>query len=34
MAASLLATYTVAAPKDAKGNVAPMKLEGTNLSVR
>ncbi|KAJ2932191.1 hypothetical protein H1R20_g4907, partial [Candolleomyces eurysporus] len=34
MAASLLATHTIAAPKDEKGNVAPMKLEGQNLAVR
>jgi hypothetical protein len=34
MATSLLATYVIAAPKDEKGNVAPMSLEGQNLAIR
>ncbi|KAJ2933684.1 hypothetical protein H1R20_g3447, partial [Candolleomyces eurysporus] len=34
LAASLLATHTLAAPKDEKGNVAPMKFEGQNLAVK
>ncbi|RXW23537.1 hypothetical protein EST38_g2305 [Candolleomyces aberdarensis] len=33
LVASLLATYTLTAPKDEKGNVAPMKFEGQNLAV-
>jgi hypothetical protein len=34
MTATLLATYTISAPKDEAGNVAPMKLESKNPAVR
>ncbi|RXW19057.1 hypothetical protein EST38_g6787 [Candolleomyces aberdarensis] len=34
MAASLLATHTVVAPKDEKGNVVPIKLESQNVAIR
>ncbi|KAJ2932180.1 hypothetical protein H1R20_g4896, partial [Candolleomyces eurysporus] len=33
MAASLLATHTIAAPKDEQGKVAPMKLEGQGQGI-
>ncbi|RXW19449.1 hypothetical protein EST38_g6401 [Candolleomyces aberdarensis] len=33
MAASLLATHTITAPKDEAGNIVPMKLEGQNLAI-
>ncbi|KAJ2928661.1 hypothetical protein H1R20_g8457, partial [Candolleomyces eurysporus] len=34
MAASLLATYNITAPKDKEGNVVPLKLEQRNPSIR
>ncbi|KAJ2919370.1 hypothetical protein MD484_g981, partial [Candolleomyces efflorescens] len=34
MAAYLVATYTIVAPKDDMGNVAPMKLESAEAAVR
>ncbi|RXW19450.1 hypothetical protein EST38_g6404 [Candolleomyces aberdarensis] len=33
MAASFLATHTIAAPKDEQGKIAPMNLEGRNLAI-
>ncbi|KAJ2919075.1 hypothetical protein MD484_g1360, partial [Candolleomyces efflorescens] len=34
MAAMFLATYTIAAPEDEEGHVAPMKLESQNPSIK
>ncbi|RXW20708.1 hypothetical protein EST38_g5165 [Candolleomyces aberdarensis] len=34
MAASFLATYTITAPENEEGNIAPMKLESRNPSVK